>query len=285
MHSQEQDRNQPEIQYRHRPALGRRNFEVALFLLGSFTEERIDPRQRRSTIKQIIKLGYFHPNQRSKANPGNQSQRDNAVTMRPPSSIPTGVRLDGFRKYPNQAKAMKRGCSNVSPRTLQDQCAKTPQHRTTISDAGFHPGIARRFLQRDERTHKWNENRCADFESELSRDKQMTGFMHEQQQDKSQGELPTPHLCINPDHQEHRPARFQQDRQEFQERKKKNLSFAKNFAITTPTTASGTRFFYPSTCSLSEGAFTPRFFRFAGSSVRQVVLLNNNPLNYNGLNL
>src|SRR6266436_6168922 len=73
-----------------------------------------------------MKYGYFQPNQRSNANPGNQSQRESAVTMRPPSSIPTGVRLKRLRKYPNQANAIKSGAANNSPRTLQTNAPKLP---------------------------------------------------------------------------------------------------------------------------------------------------------------
>src|SRR6266568_413281 len=80
----------------------------------------------KSTINQIIKFGYFHPNQSNNANPGNQSQRENAVTMRPPSSIPTGVRLNKLRKYPNQASAMKSGAAKISPKALQTNAPKLP---------------------------------------------------------------------------------------------------------------------------------------------------------------
>src|SRR6266705_6724986 len=77
-------------------------------------------------MSQIMKFGYFHPNQMSNAKPGNHNQRDNAVTMRPPSSMPTGVRLNRFRKYPNHARAMKMGASNISPSTLQISAPKLP---------------------------------------------------------------------------------------------------------------------------------------------------------------
>src|SRR5207245_10909471 len=77
-------------------------------------------------MSQIMKFGYFHPNQMSNAKPGNHNQRDNAVTMRPPSSIPTGVRLNRFRKYPNHASAMNIGAANVSPKTLQTNAPKLP---------------------------------------------------------------------------------------------------------------------------------------------------------------
>src|SRR5437667_11863833 len=74
-----------------------------------------------------MKFGYFHPNQRSNANPGNQSQRESAVTMRPPSSIPTGVRLKRLRKYQNQANAIKSGAANNSPKTLQTSAPRLPR--------------------------------------------------------------------------------------------------------------------------------------------------------------
>src|SRR5882762_9384645 len=74
----------------------------------------------------MIKFGYFHPNQTSNANPGNQSQREGAVTMRPPSSIPTGVRLNRFRKYPNQASAMNSGVAKTSPTKLQTNAPRLP---------------------------------------------------------------------------------------------------------------------------------------------------------------
>src|SRR5260370_34794272 len=80
----------------------------------------------KNPISQQMKFGYFHPNQRSRANPGSQSQRDNAVTMRPPSSIPTGVRLNRFRKYPNHASALNIGAANISPRTLQTNAPMLP---------------------------------------------------------------------------------------------------------------------------------------------------------------
>src|SRR5690349_600402 len=73
-----------------------------------------------------MKFGYFQPNQSKIANPGSQSQRDNAVTIRPPSSIPTGVRLKRFKKYPNHARAKKIGISVSSPIELQANAPNDP---------------------------------------------------------------------------------------------------------------------------------------------------------------
>src|SRR5207302_8709388 len=73
-----------------------------------------------------MKLGYFHPNQISTAKPGSQSQRESAVTMRPPSSMPTRVRLNRFRKYPNQDSAMKIGAAKISHSALLMNAPKLP---------------------------------------------------------------------------------------------------------------------------------------------------------------
>src|ERR1044071_1287147 len=80
----------------------------------------------------MMKFGNFHPNQTSNANPGNHNQRDNALTTRPPSSIPTGVRLNRFRKYPNQASAMKIGAAKYSPSALQTNAPQLPSNGPPI---------------------------------------------------------------------------------------------------------------------------------------------------------
>src|SRR5215472_13816173 len=74
----------------------------------------------------MMKFGNFNPNQMSNAKPGNHNQRDKAVTIRPPSSIPTGVRLNRFRKYPNHASAMKIGAAKNSPNALHTNAPKLP---------------------------------------------------------------------------------------------------------------------------------------------------------------
>src|SRR5260370_13242935 len=79
-----------------------------------------------------MKFGYFHPNQMSNAKPGNHNQRDSDVTMRPPSSMPTGVRLNRFRKYPNHASAMKIGAAKNSPNALQTNAPKLPSNGPPI---------------------------------------------------------------------------------------------------------------------------------------------------------
>src|SRR5205814_10042481 len=85
-----------------------------------------------STIVQIMKFGYFHPNQTSTAKTGNHNQRDNAVTIRPPSSIPPGVRLNRLRKYPNHASEMKIGAAKNSPNALQTNALKLPSNGPPI---------------------------------------------------------------------------------------------------------------------------------------------------------
>src|SRR5437016_10833330 len=86
-----------------------------------------------------MKFGYFQPNHTSNANPGSHNQRDNAVTTPPPSSIPTGVRLNRFRKYPNHASATKIGAANNWPTTLHTSAPKLPNNGPPIpTQASIH---------------------------------------------------------------------------------------------------------------------------------------------------
>ena len=47
--------------------------------------------------------------------------------------------------------------------------------------------------------------------------------MHEQKQNEADGELPAPHRGVNPNHQQHRPARFEENWQKFERRKNEEL--------------------------------------------------------------
>ncbi len=57
----------------------------------------------------------------------------------------------------------------------------------------------------------------------------MTALVHEQKQNESESELPAPELSINPDHEQHGAARFQDDRQKLERRQKKKLQFREKF--------------------------------------------------------
>src|SRR5206468_10790371 len=51
----------------------------------------------------------------------------------------------------------------------------------------------------------------------------MAAFMYEQKEDKTERELPSPYLGVDPDHQQQCAARLQQDRKKFQQRSKNEL--------------------------------------------------------------
>src|SRR5438876_12460432 len=55
----------------------------------------------------------------------------------------------------------------------------------------------------------------------------MAAFMYEQQKDKTERELPSPDLGVDPDHQQHCAPRLQQDRKKFQERQKNEFELRK----------------------------------------------------------
>src|SRR5207244_11373490 len=66
----------------------------------------------------------------------------------------------------------------------------------------------------NERAHKGNEHWRAHGQAEFLRDKQMSALVHEQKQDKTDRPFPTPDAAVNADHQNHRAAGFEQNRQD-----------------------------------------------------------------------
>ena len=58
---------------------------------------------------------------------------------------------------------------------------KSSKHRAADGYVRLNPGVAWRFLQRDDRAHKRNENRRADLQSEPLRRQQMPAFVNEDQ--------------------------------------------------------------------------------------------------------
>src|SRR5437879_1492118 len=105
--------------------------------------------------------------------------------------------------------------------------ADRAEHWPADSDARLHPGVAWRFFQSDERAHERNENRRADFESKFFGDNEMPAFVDEQEHHKADRELPTPHHRVNPDHQQHRAAGLEQERQELERGEDEEFQFRK----------------------------------------------------------
>ena len=119
----------------------------------------------------------------------------------------------------------------MQPKT--DEMAKEggggTEERSADSHAGFDPGVPRRFLERDERAHEGDEHRRAHFQSEMFRGEQVAAFVQEQQDDKTDAPFPAPELGIDPDHEDHRAARFQDDREEFEKRENEEFQLRAKF--------------------------------------------------------
>src|SRR5207244_5068313 len=99
-----------------------------------------------------------------------------------------------------------------------ERVARSRGHRTeerpANSNARLHPGVAWCLLKGNERAHKGNEHRRAHRQTEFLRDQQMSALVQEQKQDKPNRPFPTPDARINPNHQNHGPARFEQNWQD-----------------------------------------------------------------------
>ena len=186
-----------------------------------------------------MKFGYFQPNHTSNANPGSHNQRDNAVTMRPPSSIPTGVRLNRFRKYPNHASAIKIGAANNWPNALHTSAPKLPNNGPPIpTQASIHalrgaslsamnapingintgaPTLSPNFLA----TIKWPVSWTSKSDTKPSANCQPQSCMYTHNISS----------MVPPD--------FNKTGRNLSSGRRTTLSFAKNFAIAMPTTATG----------------------------------------------
>ena len=103
------------------------------------------------------------------------------------------------------------------------QRSRRTQQRPANADHRFDPGVARRFLQEDHRANKGNKHGRAYFETESFGGQQVSAFVDEYQQDKSDGKPNSPSHGVNPNGEDHGAAGFEQHREEFQHRDKGNL--------------------------------------------------------------
>ena len=75
--------------------------------------------------------------------------------------------------------------------------------------------------------HERNKDRCANLQSKLLGHNEVAAFVNEQQKSESDRELPSPKLGVNPDHQQHRPAGFQEQWQKLEQRNDRELELRK----------------------------------------------------------
>src|SRR6266403_4395870 len=106
---------------------------------------------------------------------------------------------------------------------LANASAGTSEQRTANADLRFDPGISRRFFKGDDGSQEWNEYRRAHLQSEPFGRQQMSTFMYEYQQHKPKRKPGAPNHRIHPNCQNHRPARLENHRKEFQHRQDDEL--------------------------------------------------------------
>ena len=115
----------------------------------------------------MMTFGCVQPSQPSKAKPGSQSHGDKRGDDATAIEHPHGREIKEIQKItrPGQRDEQRRAKMDSSGMTKKGR--ERAEHRAANSNASFHPGIARRFFQKNERADKWNEHRRADFESEF----------------------------------------------------------------------------------------------------------------------
>jgi len=99
---------------------------------------------------------------------------------------------------------------------MAQQGAERAEHRTANTNASFHPCIARLVFQQNECAHERNKYRRTDLEPKFFGYYKMAALVNEQEQNKTERELPTPDAGVDSNRKQHRSSRLENDRQEFE---------------------------------------------------------------------
>src|SRR5207245_10304983 len=99
----------------------------------------------------------------------------------------------------------------------------------------------------------------------------MAAFVHEQEQNETNAELPAPHSGVDPNHKQHGAAGFQEDRQKLEQRQKEKFQLRKKLRDECGSDSHGTeRFPHAAPASLSA---RPCKLRAFGSKIHRLLKL------------
>jgi hypothetical protein len=105
-------------------------------------------------------------------------------------------------------QAAKQQVAGGEVEALAQQRSRRTQQWAANADHRFDPGVARRLLQGDKRAKKGNKHRRAHFQTEPFSRQQVSAFVNEQEQDKSNREPNSPKHGVNPNGYDHGAAGF-----------------------------------------------------------------------------
>ena len=202
-----------------------RHFEITALFVGLRTEKRDHARHAHDEHQEQdeVELRDQEINENRNAHqpqPGRNGRND-------PSAIQES---DGHQiKQVNEESAVgqpaKKEIAGREIKSFANQGAQRTQQRPANSHNRLNPGIARRFLQQDQRTQERDEHRRAYFEAESFGRQQVPAFVDEQQQNESDRKPNAPKQRINSDAEKHGAAGFQQEGKKFEASQQGKLEF------------------------------------------------------------
>jgi hypothetical protein len=193
----------------------RRDLEIPPFVVGLGPKERKQAGQREDQDQNQNKIepgNRQHHQHRESHQPEPRRERgDNAPAIQESDRH----EIEQVKKKAGVGQAAIHQVAGSQIEALAQQRSGRTQQRPANADHRFYPGVARRFLQEDERPNKGHKHGRAHFQTETFGGQQVSAFVNEHKQNKSDREPDSPKHGVNSDGQDHGAAGLEQQRDVF----------------------------------------------------------------------
>jgi hypothetical protein len=193
----------------------RRHLEIAAFDVGFRPKEREQAGQREDQDQDQNEVessdGQENQHHESHQPEPRRERGDNAPAVQESDRH----EIEQIEEKATIGKAAEHEVAGGEVKALAQKRARRTQQRAANTDDRFNPGVARRFLQQDERPNKRDKHGRAHFQTETFGGQQVSAFVNEHQQNKPHRKPNTPKHGINSDGQDHGAAGLEQQREVF----------------------------------------------------------------------
>jgi hypothetical protein len=193
-----------------------RHLEIAAFVVRFGPKKREQPGQREN-----------HDQQQDKIEPGNRQNDEHRESHQPEPRRKRGDdapavqesdrhEIEQVEEKAAVGQAAEHQVAGGQVESLAQKRSSRTQQRSANAHDRLDPGVARRFLKQYKRTHKRDKHGRADLESESFGGQQMSAFVDEHQQHKSDRKPNAPKHRVNANGKDHGAAGFEQYREKFE---------------------------------------------------------------------
>jgi hypothetical protein len=217
VHAEHQRGDQPEVEHTHQQALLRRHLEIAAFVVGFGPKEREQAGQREDQDQEQNEIEARNRQENEHRETHQPEPRRERGDNAPAIQKSDWHEIEQIEKKAAVGQTAEHQIAGGKVEALARQRSGRTQQRPANADHRFDPGIARRFLQKDERAHKGDEHGGAHFQAKAFGGQQVSAFVDEHQQNKPDREPNSPEHGVNPNGQDHGAAGFQDDRKKLED--------------------------------------------------------------------